>query len=109
MGEAYNAASLEWQPIRPDVAHGVYGKSLLADGIKLILTRVEVGGKFDRHQDNYEHLFFFLSGEGVVWVQDKWFKVVPGLAVRVTAGETHSYENTGNLDLMLISVNLPTH
>jgi len=107
MGEAFDAASLEWEPVRPDVARGVYGKTLLVDGVKLALTRVAVGGRFDMHQDNYGHLFYFLSGEGLVWVQDKRSKAVPGLVVRVTTGEPHAYENTGNQDLMLISVNIP--
>jgi mannose-6-phosphate isomerase-like protein (cupin superfamily) len=60
------------------------------------------------HQDDYGHLFYFLSGEGLVWVQDKEFKASPGLVVRVNAGEVHAYENTGDEDLMLISVNIPT-
>ena len=107
MVEVFNVASLDWQPIRPDMAHGVYGKSLMKDGIKIILTRVSPGGKFDCHQDKYGHLFYFLSGDGILRVQAKEFKVAPGLIVRVNAGEPHAYENTGNLDLMLISVNIP--
>ena len=108
MGEVFDIASLEWEPVRPDVAHGVYGKTLLADGIKIVLTRVTVSGRFDMHQDNYGHLFYFLSGEGLVWIKDKQFRVVPGLVVRVPTGEPHAYENKGNQDLMLISVNIPT-
>ena len=107
MGEAFNAASLEWEPVRPDIAHGVYGKTLLADGVKIVLTRVAVSGRFDTHQDNYGHLFYFLSGNGLVWIQDKQFKTMPGLVVRVAAGEPHAYENKGNQDLVLISVNIP--
>ncbi len=108
MGEVFDAAQLEWEPVRPDVAHGVYGKTLLSDGIKVVLTRVAVDGRFDMHRDSYGHLFYFLSGEGLVWVEDKQFKAVPGLVVRVTTGELHAYENTDNQDLMLISVNLTT-
>jgi|WetSurMetagenome_2_1015567.scaffolds.fasta_scaffold54260_4 mannose-6-phosphate isomerase-like protein (cupin superfamily) len=107
MDEVFNISSLEWQPIRPDITQGVYGKSLLAEGIKLTLTRVSAGGKFDRHQDKYGHLFYFLSGEGIVQLQDKNYKITPGLVVNIAAGEPHSYENTGDIDLMLISVNLP--
>jgi hypothetical protein len=33
---------------------------------------------------------------------------MPGLVVRVTAGEAHAYENISDQDLMLISVNIPT-
>lgn len=108
MGEVFDTASLEWEPVRPDVASGVYGKTLLADGIKIALTRVTVNGKFDMHQDNYGHLFYFLSGEGLVSVEDKQYQAVSGLVVRVAAGEAHAYENKGNQDLMLISVNIPT-
>ncbi len=109
MGEVFDSAGREWEPLRPDVAHGVYGKTLLADGTKVVLTRVAVGGKFEVHRDNYSHLFYFLSGEGLVWVEGKQFKIISGLVVRVPAGESHAYENTGKQDLMLISMNLTTH
>ncbi len=59
MGEVFAAAQLEWELVRPDVAHGVYGKTLLANGIKLVLTRVAAGGKCDVHRDSYSHPFYF--------------------------------------------------
>ena len=107
MGEIVDTVVLEWQPVRPDVVHGVYGKTLLADGVKVVLTRVAPGGRFSPHLDDYGHLFYFLSGRGVVSVEEKQFQVRPGLAVRVAAGEAHAYENTGPTDLTLISINLP--
>ena len=45
MGETYDVSSIEWEPIRLDVAHGVYGKTLLADGVKIVLYS-RVGNKF---------------------------------------------------------------
>ncbi len=107
MSQVFDAASLAWQPVRPDVARGVYGRTLLSDGVKLMLTRVVPGGKFSLHRDEYDHLFYFLGGEGLVCVGDERVQAVPGLVVRVSAGEPHAYENTGNQDLLLISVNLP--
>ena len=107
MCETIDTASLEWQPVRPDVAREVYGKTLLADGVKIVLTRVAPGGRFLSHRDDYGHLFYFLSGQGVVSVGEKQFEVRPGLAVRVAAGEAHAYENTGPEEMTLISVNLP--
>lgn len=62
---------LEWQPVRPDVARGVYGKTLLADGVKVVLTRLAPGARFSMHRDSYDHLFYFLGGEGLVWVEEK--------------------------------------
>ncbi len=98
---------LEWQPVRPQLTHGVFGKTILDDGVKVVLTRVAPGGKFATHRDDYSHVFYFLSGEGVVTVADSRFDAKPDLVVRVTAGELHSYENTGTEDLMLISLNVP--
>lgn len=109
MADVFDTQSLEWQPVRPDVAQGVYGKTLLGNGLKLVLTRVAPGGRFGVHQDDYGHLFYFLSGEGFVWLHDKQFKAVPGLVVRVNVGELHAYENSGKEDLILISVNVPAN
>ena len=107
MGQVFQITAKEWQPIRPNVAQGVYGKTLLAEGAKVVLTRVEPGGRFSTHRDDYGHLFYFLEGEGVVCVQDQRHLARPGLVVRVNAGEPHAYENTGDQDLLLISVNVP--
>lgn len=108
MSEVFDLAALEWQPVRPDVARGVYGKTLLGEGVKVVLTRVEPGGRFDRHRDDYGHLFCFLSGQGVVQMGERTVEARPGLVVRVSAGESHAYENAGLEDLVLISVNVPS-
>jgi len=73
-----------------------------------VLTRVAPGGKFKTHRDNYAHLFYFLSGSGVVEVEEKNFDARPGIVVQIAAGEAHAYENVGADDLVLISMNLPT-
>lgn len=99
--------TLEWQPVRPDAAHGVYGKTILDEGVKVVLARVAPGGGFGPHRDPYGHVFCFLSGEGVVTVGEQRLPVRPELIVRVAAGEVHAYENTGTTDLMLISLNVP--
>jgi len=107
MSQVVDVTELEWQPVRPDAAHGVYGKTLLADGVKIVLTRVAPGGGFSLHRDDYGHLLYFLSGEGTVWVGEDQYPAGPGLLVRVAAGELHAYESTGSEDLTLLSVNVP--
>jgi len=107
MGQVVDVASLDWQSVRPDVARGVYGKTLLADKTKVVLTRVVPGGRFSTHRDDYGHLFYFFGGEGIVWVGEKQFEVQPGLAVQVAAGEAHAYENSGTEEMTLISINVP--
>lgn len=107
MGEMFDADTLEWQPVRPDAARSVFGKTLLDAGVKIVLTRVAPGGSFSPHRDPYGHMFYLLAGTGIVRVEEKTIPAVPGLVVRVAPGELHSYENTGDGDLTLISVNVP--
>ncbi|HEX9078288.1 MAG TPA: cupin domain-containing protein [Desulfuromonadaceae bacterium] len=101
------AESLEWQPVRPDVARGVFGRTILDGGTKMVVTRVEPGGAFAPHRDGYGHLFYFLAGSGIVGVGQEETPARPGLVARVAAGEVHWYRNTGSDDLVLISVNIP--
>ncbi len=105
--QVIQTALLEWQPVRPAIARGVYGRTLLADGVKVVLTRVVPGGAFTTHRDDYGHLFYFISGTGCVEVQDEQFEAQPGITVQVAAGAAHAYANTGTEDLILISINLP--
>ena len=107
MSQVVEESSLEWQPVRPEVTHDIFGRTLLAEDVKVVLTRVAPGGEFRMHRDKYGHLFYFLSGDGVVRVNDHEFKAKPGLIVRVLPNEEHAYANTGSQDLMLVSLNLP--
>ncbi|HTZ18788.1 MAG TPA: cupin domain-containing protein [Dissulfurispiraceae bacterium] len=107
MSRVFDVNSTAWQPVRPDVAESVFGRTLLDGNVKTVLTRVAPGGKFKLHKDNYAHLFYFLSGEGVLKIGEERFDITPGLTASVNAGDLHGYENTGDSDLMLLSLNLP--
>jgi mannose-6-phosphate isomerase-like protein (cupin superfamily) len=107
MSEVVEVESLQWELVRPEITHGVFGKTLLAHGVKTVLTRVAPGGKFAQHKDHYGHLFYFLSGQGVMQIAEKQFAAQAGLVVRIAPGEPHAYENTGTEDLVLLSLNLP--
>ncbi len=107
MTNSFEVSSLDWQPVRPDVAQGVFGKILFDDKVKVVLTRVAPGGKFVPHRDKYGHLLFFQSGEGFLRVDDERIEARPGIVVQIAAGEEHEYGNTGTEDLVLISLNLP--
>ncbi len=107
MSQITEVASLQWEAVRPEVAHDIFGRTLLAGDIKVVLTRVAAGGEFRTHRDKFGHLFYFLSGTGSVRVNDAEFPARPGSIVHVMPGESHAYANTGAEDLMLISINLP--
>ena len=96
MSKVVDVASLEWQPVRPDVARGTYGRTLLANGAKVVLTRASPGGGFPVHRDDYDRLFSFLGGEGLVWAEEKQYQARAGLVVHVTADEAHATQG-GNV------------
>lgn len=106
MGKRIDTNMLEWQPVRPELTRGVTGKLLRDGSTRIVLTRVEPGGSFPAHRDDYAHLFHFLSGTGVVHLEGQQLDVGSGECVQVDAGELHGYENPGKEDLILISMNL---
>ena len=107
MSHLLDIGGLEWRPHRPDVARGVFGRTLLTGEVKVTLVRVAPGGGFTSHRDSWGHLLLFLAGEGRAAVGEEMFDVKAETAVTVPAGVAHSYENTGSSDLTLVSINLP--
>ena len=96
----------EWQPIRPELTSGVNGK-LLQDGTtKMVLTKVDPGGIFRLHRDMYGHLIHILSGEGIFTVEGEEHKLTAGMTLQIQAGSEHGYKNSGQEDLLMVSVNL---
>ncbi len=47
----FEAGELEWQPVRPDVAHEVFAKTLLADGVRMALSRVAPGAPLAKREE----------------------------------------------------------
>ena len=107
MARIQNQAFLPWQPVRPELAREIFGKTLLDGATRMVLTRVAPGGGFAPHEDSYDHLFYVLEGSGLVSADDYEYSVGPGSIVHIAAGERHGYSNSGPDELLLISVNLP--
>ncbi len=107
MSKDFEIESVEWKPVRSDVAQGVFGKTILDEQVKVVVTRLIPGAKFVPHRDKYGHLLYFQSGEGYVRVGDKQIVARPGVVVRILPGEEHEYGNTGSNELTLLSLNLP--
>jgi len=107
MSQLFDEAALAWQVVRPDVATNVFGRTLQDGKVKVVLTRVAPGGKFRAHRDAYAHLFYFLSGGGIVQIGEQKSEARAGVVAQIDAGELHAYENTGADDLILLSLNLP--
>ncbi|MHA2213132.1 MAG: cupin domain-containing protein [Candidatus Thorarchaeota archaeon] len=78
----------------------------------MTLTQVHPGGKFSSHRDEYDHVFYFIDGNGKGWIGEETYDIRPHRIVEVPAGELHGYENTSEKTMLLITVNshmcLPT-
>ena len=96
-----------WRAVRPELTTGVFGQDLWQGEVRIVLTRVDPGGKFALHRDAYGHLFNILSGEGVFQVGTTSHPLSSGASLEVAPGELHGYENRSNDQLVLLSLNLP--
>ena len=100
----------EWKETRPNITSKVFGKSLIPQEwseAKMVITKVEPGGEFPSHIDKYHHIFFYLEGTGIGWIEDKEYEIKPNLVVEVLAGKKHGYKNTGSKELRLVTLNIP--
>ena len=107
MAKLIDSNSGEWQPVRPELTSGITGKLLLDGTTKMVLTRVAPGGVFRPHRDSYGHLFHILSGQALAMVEAQEYRLAAGMSLQVDAGELHGYENCGEEELLLVSLNLP--
>ncbi len=106
----YELEELEWKASCKGLTKGVFRKSLVPrelTDVKIVLTKVEPGGKFSPHKDPYHHVFYFIKGQGEGQLRDGSYEIKPNLVVEVPAGELHGYKNIGEEDLLLITVNIP--
>jgi quercetin dioxygenase-like cupin family protein len=107
MSKAFQLDDLAWEPVRPALTSGIFGRTMLDSGTKMVFTRVEPGGRFAAHVDSYGHLMYVLSGSGLAISGGCEFSLVPGTVLQIDAGENHSYQNDGPDQLVLITLNLP--
>jgi len=67
------------------------------------IARLEKGRTIEAHRDPMEEIYFILSGEGEMTVDDETRPVKPGDAVWIPTGSLHKLTNTGE-DVLVILV-----
>jgi len=65
------------------------------------------GKELEAHIDPMEEIYFMVSGEGEMTVGDDSRHVVPGDAIWIPAGSSHSLLNTGEGDCFILVVASP--
>jgi mannose-6-phosphate isomerase-like protein (cupin superfamily) len=106
----YNVTDQEFTTTRKNLTTGVYGVSLIPDELsktRVTLTKVEPNGVFSTHIDNYHHIFYFLQGHGIGYLDEEEYSIEPGLIVEIPAGTPHGYRNTSQENMLLITMNIP--
>ncbi|NHJ49163.1 MAG: cupin domain-containing protein [Asgard group archaeon] len=108
--EILSLEELNWNEIRGKFTTAISGKQLMIDewsNIKMTFTQVQPNGEFPIHIDDYHHIFLFLEGYGVGYIEKDSFEIKPNLLVRISAGVKHGYKNTSDSDMLLITMNIP--
>jgi quercetin dioxygenase-like cupin family protein len=107
-GNVYTFKEVDWKPFIKDCVTKIYSKALMGEGLDVLnisLTKVEPGGEFGVHKDPYDHLFYFLIGEGEGRVGDETYRIEPGVVAEIRSGTLHGYKNLSGSEMFLITIN----
>ena len=95
------------------IAHGgaiaqmVLDRRVLKEIGFLASATLEKGKKIEAHADPMEEIYYIMSGKGEMTVGEETRQVVPGDAVWIPAGSSHSLLNTGETDCFILVVASP--
>lgn len=110
MGRIFDPQDETWTPIERRGADGVDSLVLLpvdhGGRTRLSLTRIEAGGTFGPHIDDYEHVFCVHSGHGEAMVGKLRQKVEPGDIIVTDIHEPHGLWAGPDEDLVLVTANV---
>jgi quercetin dioxygenase-like cupin family protein len=107
--ELIHLDEIPWEPLGSKTKE-VFRKSLSAkafpSGFKATLTLARPGGEFPEHVDPYTHIFYILEGKGEASLEGRSIPLQKGDTLTVGAGKKHGWRNSGQADLILITLNL---
>jgi len=98
-----------WVPHQIEGSKGFeFGFDVLAgeytDAFSIDIVRVAQGGYSPEHIDPDNHAFYILSGEADIDIADASHHVGSGAIVRIPRGVVHAVRNTGEGDLVLLTI-----
>ena len=74
----------------------------------MFLNTVYAGRELTEHVHHDHHQFvYILEGEGQGRIGDRSVPLTPGISIRIPAGVTHSWRNTGVRPLSYVEVKVP--
>jgi len=107
--ELIHLDEIPWEPFGGRTRE-VFRKSLstrdFPSGFKATLTLARPGGEFPEHVDPYTHIFYILEGKGEASLEGRPIPLRKGDTLTIGAGKKHGWRNSGQADLILITLNL---
>ena len=109
----YNIANSQWEKILYNTKVVGYYKTIIDKTIcptsKTLLFKVPAQTKFQHHEHEYIHVFYFSDGEGDVYLDNEIIPIKPGLVVVVEPFQRHAIINTSTEDLIFFAVQEEEH
>jgi len=68
------------------------------------LIRLGPGDESETHVEDYNHLLFFLEGNGEITIGKKTWPLSAGSYAKVMAGKKHSLRNLGDTEMLVLTV-----
>ncbi len=105
-----DTSDIPWIDLKVGITKELVGKKFLNSGsIRLFCLRSKE--KFASHDHDYVQIMYFLTGEGIVALDDVETAVKPGLIVIVKPNQCHAIENTGDhpMDVIVVESYEPVH
>jgi mannose-6-phosphate isomerase-like protein (cupin superfamily) len=89
------------------IAQMILDRRILREIGFLAIANLAKGKTIESHKDPMEEIYFVLSGEGEMSVDEETRHVRPGDATWIPAGSAHSLENSSQEDLVILVVASP--
>ena len=89
------------------IAQMILDRRVLKEIGFLAIAQLEPGKQLEAHADPMEEIYFIMSGEGEMTLDDETRHVVPGDAIWIPTGSRHGLSNTGTDDCVILVVASP--
>jgi mannose-6-phosphate isomerase-like protein (cupin superfamily) len=86
------------------IAQMILDRRVLREIGFMAIAQLAPGKQLEAHVDPMEEIYFIMSGEGEMTLDDETRHVVPGDAIWIPTGSCHGLINTGNEDCVLLVV-----
>ena len=109
MGERYELGEATWKLVERqgtrDVEMHVLVPRQQGGHTQVSATRINAGGSYARHVDDYSQVFCVLDGRGEAEVGGERTPLEPGVILRTSAGEPHGLWAAQDRSLVVLTVN----